>query len=514
VVKSRAAVVAVISACALLVTLVVFDAAPVSAQPAPVPPPAPTGVFSALTYNVAGLPEPLSGSEPDINTPFISPLLNDYDLVLVQEDWQNPDPPIPGVSVYHDLLIADVEHPYLSDSMPVPLGTDPRRPSALLSDGLNRMSQFPFGTLTREMWPSCFGGIDPSDGGAADCLATKGFSVARTTLAPGVEVDVYNRHAEAGSTPADLAASAEDFEVLADYINANSAGRAVLVGGDYNLHSGEPVDGAVFDEFLADAGLTDVCEVVDCGADDERIDKFTFRSSAEITLEPLTHHFEVDKFVRPGDGEPLSDHDALAVDVRWTAQPETCKAPPFSDVAIDHPFCAQIARLVANGIANGYDDGTFQPGAGLTRQAAAAFLHRWADAPDNVAACASAPFPDVPADHPFCQEIAWMASEGVAEGYDDGTFRPEAPVSRQAMAAFMYRLAHPTGPRPLCGPPSPFTDVSWFDHDFCTEIKWFKEEGYTNGYDDGTFRPLDVVTRQAAAHFLYRYPENPPPAIP
>jgi hypothetical protein len=50
--------------------------------------------------------------------------------------------------------------------------------------------------------------------------------------------------------------------------------------------------------------------------------------------------------------------------------------------------------------------------------------------------------------------------------------------------------------------------------DFCTYIQWFADAGFTNGYDDGTYRPLEVVTRQAAAHFLYRSPENPPPAIP
>jgi hypothetical protein len=136
-----------------------------SAWAASTPPPPPvSGQFDALTYNVAGLPEALSGSEPATNTPLISPLLNDYDLVLVQEDWENPDPPIPGLSVYHHLLIADATHPYLSDPAPVPLGSDPRRPTALVSDGLNRLSDFPFGELTREMWPNCFGGIDQSEG--------------------------------------------------------------------------------------------------------------------------------------------------------------------------------------------------------------------------------------------------------------------------------------------------------------------------------------------------------------
>ena len=48
-------------------------------------------------------------------------------------------------------------------------------------------------------------------------------------------------------------------------------------------------------------------------------------------------------------------------------------------------------------------------------------------------------FSDVPSDHPFRSEIDWLVDTGISTGYADGTFRPEAPVSRQAMAAFLQR---------------------------------------------------------------------------
>jgi poly(3-hydroxybutyrate) depolymerase/protocatechuate 3,4-dioxygenase beta subunit len=278
-----------------------------------------SGTFPALSYNVAGLPAALSGSEPDINTPYISPLLNDYDLVLVQESWANPDPPLPGLEVYHEVLVSQVTHPYLSTPAPAPLGSNPERPTAIVSDGLNRMSRFPFGELTRVMWPNCFGGADTSDGGAGDCLSEKGFSVATHELASGVEVDVYNLHAEAGNTELDRQYRAEGFAALADVINQRSAGRAVIVGGDYNLNTDREIDGQIFADFLAATGLSDVCQVVDCGADSHRIDKFAFRSGGGVTLEALDHRFEREKFVRPTDGAPLSDHPALAVTFRWTA---------------------------------------------------------------------------------------------------------------------------------------------------------------------------------------------------
>lgn len=279
-----------------------------------------TGSFSALTYNVAGLPEPLSGSEPAVNTVLISPLLNDYDLVLVQEDWVDPAVPIPGIDFYHDDLISQVHHPYLSTPASPPLGSVPDRPEALVADGLNRMSQFPFTEIIRVRWRNCFGGIDTSDGGAADCLSLKGFSVARTTFAPGVEIDVYNLHAEAGSTDLDDQYREEDFQDLAAFIAAYSAGRPVILGGDTNLHGDEPVDAAVWSAFQAATGLQDVCTVLDCGDDVDAIDRFAFRDGGGITVEPLTHRFEREKF-RRADGEPLSDHDALAVTFEWTAPP-------------------------------------------------------------------------------------------------------------------------------------------------------------------------------------------------
>jgi hypothetical protein len=69
------------------------------------------------------------------------------------------------------------------------------------------------------------------------------------------------------------------------------------------------------------------------------------------------------------------------------------------------------------------------------------------------------PFSDVGADHPFADEIAFVSTRGIAQGFADGTYRPGEPVSRQAMAAFLersstYRLVTETVPSP--GPSSAF----------------------------------------------------------
>jgi poly(3-hydroxybutyrate) depolymerase len=186
-------------------------------------------------------------------------------------------------------------------------------------------------------------------------------------------------------------------------------------------------------------------------------------------------------------------------------------APSFTDVPVGHPFLADITWLAEQGIATGYDDGTFQPGAPVTRQAIAAFLHRYVG-PGGADTCTAAPFPDVPANHPFCAAIAWLHDAGLAEGYDDGTFRPAATITRQAAAAFLYRLdGSPAAAPPAC-PPPPFPDVP-AGHPFCSAIAWAAAVGVTTG-DAGVFRPGAPMTRQAFAAFLHRYEQHDAAPVP
>ena len=155
---------------------------------------------------------------------------------------------------------------------------------------------------------------------AADCLALKGFSVSRTTFAPGVSVDVYDLHMEAGSEPEDDALRDQGVTQLATFIESFSAGRPVIVGGDFNLHTDAEPDATQYQRLLGEAGLTDVCAALAC-PEPGRIDKFAFRSAGAVELAPLTWHFETDVFVRDGD-VPLSDHEALAVRFSWSVTGE------------------------------------------------------------------------------------------------------------------------------------------------------------------------------------------------
>lgn len=278
--------------------------------------------FTTLSYNVAGLPQEVSQETPEEHIPLMSPLLNDYDIVLTQEDfdWWVPDLDELDFANYHARLRSQVDFPYQSSPHPGPeaVGIDvaTERPLLFVGDGLGILSRFPFDEFRRIPWDTCA----PA---AADCLAIKGFAMARVELRSGALVDVYTLHAEAGGEDADNTARAAGFEKLALYIEQHSAGKAIILGGNTNLHtdpnSDDPDDreeARVWEAFLARTELIDACTPLDC-SDSTRIDKFAFRSGRGVELSPVRWKFEVDKF-RTQSGEPLSDHDALAVLWRWS----------------------------------------------------------------------------------------------------------------------------------------------------------------------------------------------------
>ncbi len=123
---------------------------------------------------------------------------------------------------------------------------------------------------------------------------------------------------------------------------------------------------------------------------------------------------------------------------------------------------------------------------------------------------AAAAFSDVAPTHPLRANIEWFAQQGITTGYPDGTFRPSEPVTRDAMAAFLYRLSG----RPAFTPPaaSPFPDVTTADA-FYREIAWLAATGITTGtrQPDGSVRylPTAPVARDAMAAFLYRMAGSP-----
>jgi hypothetical protein len=254
-----------------------------------------TGEISALTYNVAGLPEGINGDQfPTRHMHLISPLLNAYSIVNVQEDF-----------AYHDRLYKDIQLPYKSVY----------EAKTTFGDGLNTVSAIPFLDFKRIKWNHCNG---------TDCLTPKGFSYCRLRFNNEVFVDLYNVHCNAGSDSADIIARRNNITQLCNYIDANSAGYAIILMGDFNCRytrSGDnirEVDNRglknVWVELLRGGTLplqNDV-SLMDCApnatnATCEVVDKIYYRSSSKITLTPTSYTLDSPLFYDK-DTMPLSDH--------------------------------------------------------------------------------------------------------------------------------------------------------------------------------------------------------------
>lgn len=258
--------------------------------------------FSLLTYNVAGLPSGLSSGTPAENTTKISPLLNDFDIVNVQEDFN-----------YHAALYSLNNHPYRS----------PTSGGAGIGDGMNLMSRFTFSDFERTKWKNCYGLLDSG----SDCATPKGFYFSRHRLNDGVVLDVYNLHTDADTDNNSNAARAKNLQQILAYINWASVGHAVIVAGDTNARYTRPTDYPNLMAFI-NAGFKDAwiekarggvypisgaAALMDCvdknSGTCERVDKIFYRSSPAVTLS-LNDTYIPSYFV-DANNLPLSDHDPL-----------------------------------------------------------------------------------------------------------------------------------------------------------------------------------------------------------
>jgi uncharacterized protein YkwD len=185
---------------------------------------------------------------------------------------------------------------------------------------------------------------------------------------------------------------------------------------------------------------------------------------------------------------------------------------PFADVLSSTQFADEIHWLASQGISTGWKEAngttTYRPVTPVNRDAMAAFMYRFVLQPPFNAPQYSW-FADIPPGTQFYKEINWLATYGISGGWDEGngqfTYRPLTSVKRDAMAAFLYRLAG----KPAFIPPatSPFVDVST-GNQFYKEITWLADMKISTGWDEGngklSYRPLNSVNRDAMAAFMYR----------
>jgi S-layer homology domain/Putative amidase domain len=207
---------------------------------------------------------------------------------------------------------------------------------------------------------------------------------------------------------------------------------------------------------------------------------------------------------KPTAGVQIAVAAALALTASFsivaTSTPSAYATVVLADVPPGTQFYSEMIWSVERGTLKTTADGRFLPLTSVGRATMAEVLYNLAGSPAYTPPAVS-PFNDVPKTHPSYKQIAWVASKGISTGWADGTFRPAQDVTRDAMAAFMYRLAG----KPEFVPPntSPFTDITPSTQ-FYLEMNWLKSVSISTGWGDGTFRPLQPTARDAMAAFSFR----------
>ncbi|KAJ5311660.1 mannose-binding lectin [Penicillium atrosanguineum] len=277
-----------------------------------------SGSFTALSFNVAGLPAILNSNDvngtktenaEEIGTYFAK---YGYDIINMQEDFN-----------YHAYVYSTDDHAYRTATSG----------GAGIGSGLNTVSNYDWVDFSRTKWDTC------SDASEDDCLTPKGFTFMRWNPSTGVYIDVYNLHADAGTEDGDETARNANLQQVADYIDIWSIGNAVLIMGDTNSRYTRSADtgirvfksqndltdawvqlekGGVYPTAGADALLCDNPSTIETC---ETVDKVLYRGSDIVTLDASGFVYDGEEFLNTDSdylGDVLSDHNPVLIDFSWS----------------------------------------------------------------------------------------------------------------------------------------------------------------------------------------------------
>jgi hypothetical protein len=221
---------------------------------------------------------------------------------------------------------------------------------------------------------------------------------------------------------------------------------------------------------------------------------------AALQDERVAFGFPLDDWFRPGP-IPFSRNPSTPYPrpTQYCGEASVESPPVFSDVSDGLFYSAPVSWMARTGLAVGFDDGTFRPEAPVTRAEAITLLWRLACAPADAPA---AGFDDLGADW-YRQAVSWAVAIEAVRGYPDGTFRPDEPLTRAELSTVLWRVNDcPDGAHA-----EDFTDV--FVRSFYGgAVEWMAGTEITSGTGGGLFSPDATVTRGELAAFLFRMPQG------
>ena len=178
----------------------------------------------------------------------------------------------------------------------------------------------------------------------------------------------------------------------------------------------------------------------------------------------------------------------------------------FTDVNENDWYYDAVKYVYANGLMSGVSDTTFAPNANTTRGMIVTVLYRMENQP-NVTIDNS--FKDVKSTDYYGNAIYWAKQNNIVSGYNSTTFAPNDNITREQMAAILYRYAAYKGYSvDKTSDLSNFNDTSNISNYALTPIKWAVSSGLISGMGDSAISPLGNASRAQIATILMRFIEN------
>ena len=211
-----------------------------------------------------------------------------------------------------------------------------------------------------------------------------------------------------------------------------------------------------------------------------------------------------------GDGTYTFKMPASSVSVsasfKKKAEVHVCPADKFTDVDQTLWYHEGIDYVIEKGMMNGTSSTTFAPNADTTRGMIVTILYRLEGSP---AVASAAGFSDVAAGQYYADAVAWASANGIVTGYDSSKFGPNDKITREQMAAILYRYAgFKKYDVSKTSDLSSYTDNASISSYAADALKWANAEGLINGMGDGRIAPQGSAVRAQAAALLMRFCEN------
>ena len=179
----------------------------------------------------------------------------------------------------------------------------------------------------------------------------------------------------------------------------------------------------------------------------------------------------------------------------------------FRDVFRGDWFYYDVRYVCENGLMNGTSKNLFSPSSAVTRGMLVTILYRL----ENEPRCfGGVTFPDVAPGAYYEKAVIWASQNSIVSGYTDGTFRPDAPVTREQLASILYRYTRYRGLDVSAGETadlSGYADVRAISDYALPAMRWACGAGILQG-SNGKLQPSGLATRSQLAAMLHRYLKN------